>query len=167
MDYVSLFDMPDWGAVALSAVQSVILYLLALTGLKLAGRRMFAEMGAQDLVVLLLVADASNLGLTHDGGGFWSSVASVVTVISLGVVLERIPVLHMLVEGRPLTLYDNGRLNRRCMDKCKVEMGELDEVARKYGLAHYTAFQRIVIEADGTLTGTVRHHRAVRHTGKD
>lgn len=156
MDYLTIFDAPNWPAVGLSVLQSIVLYLLILIALKLAGRRMFAELGAQDFVVLLLVADASNLGLTHDDAGFWASFFSVITIISLGSFIERIPVLRHLVEGKPLTLYSRGRLYKEVMKKHKVEMSDLEETARVYGLASYKDFQQITLESDGDLTGTVR-----------
>lgn len=162
MDYATIFDMPNWEAVGLSMLQASVLYLLVLCGLKLAGRRMFAELGAQEFVVLLLVADAANLGLTHNDGGFWSSVAAVITIITWGSVIDHIPVLRKLVEGKPRTLYANGRLDKKMMEKYRIQMDELDEAARCYGLASYKAFDRIILEGDGDLTGTVRQGRATR-----
>jgi len=155
MDYVTIFDAPNWGAVGISVVQAVVLYLLILIGLKLAGRRMFAELNAQDFVVLLLVADAANLGLTHNDGGFWSSVFAVMAVIGTGCVLEYIPVLQKLVEGKPVTLFKGGRLDHRRMRKFHIAESELDAVARQYGLDSYKRFLTIVLEPDGNLTGVV------------
>jgi uncharacterized membrane protein YcaP (DUF421 family) len=155
MDYATILDMPDWEAVGLSVVQSIVLYLLVLACLKMAGRRMFAEMGAQDFVVLLLVADASNLGLTHTDGGFWASVFSVVTIITLGSIIEHIPLLRHLVAGKPIVLYDKGRLEVAKMKHHKVEIDDLNETARAYGQETYKAFKRIVLESDGELTGVL------------
>ena len=155
MDYVTIFDAPNWSAVGISAVQAVALYLLILIGLKLAGRRMFAELDAQDFVVLLLVADAANLGLTHNDGGFWSSVFSVIAVIGTGSILEYVPVLHKLIEGKPVCLYKNGRLNLQRMKRFHIDESELDEAARQYGLDNYKRFVSIILEPDGSLTGVV------------
>lgn len=156
MDYATILDVPNWDAVGISVLQSIVLYLMVLAGLKMAGRRMFAELGAQDFVVLLLVADAANLGLTHNDGGFWSSVASIAAIISLGSVIENIPGLRHLVEGKPMTLYARGKLNRALMKRYKIETSDLDETARCYGLASYDQFLSIVLESDGTLTGTIQ-----------
>lgn len=165
MDYLTILEPPNWQAVGVSVLQSVALYLLILLGLKLAGRRMFAEMGAQDLVVLLLVADAANLGLTHNDGGFWSSFFSVIAIIGLGSVIEDIPMLRRLAEGKPVTLYANGTLNMKLMHRHHVEVKDLEETARLYGLADYTQFSRIVMESDGSLTGTVRGRVVARKRG--
>ncbi|HEY8964671.1 MAG TPA: hypothetical protein VIN59_09445, partial [Alphaproteobacteria bacterium] len=119
MDYVTIFDAPEWDVVGISALQAIVLYLFILIALKLSGRRMFAEMNAQDFVVLLLVADAANLGLTHNDGGFWSSVVSVMAVIGTGYILEYVPILSKLIEGKPVCLYKNGRLNTHNMQKFK------------------------------------------------
>jgi uncharacterized membrane protein YcaP (DUF421 family) len=119
-------------------------------------------MDAQDFVVLLLISDASNLGLTHNDGGFWSSVVSVLAIIGLGSVLEYIPILKKLVEGKPICLYKNGRLDDRRLRKYKVDIDDLDGAARQYGLKSHTEFSQIVLEPDGSLTGVVRAGMPIR-----
>jgi len=154
--YITIFDMPNWHVIGISMIQAVVLYLLVLTGLKLAGRRMFAEMNAQDFVVLLLVSDAANLGLTHNDGGFWSSVFSVIAVIAVGSVLEYVPVLHNLVEGKTVVLCMQGRLDEKKMREYHISVDDLDATARQYGLASHKDFVKVILEADGSLTGVVR-----------
>ena len=77
MDYVTLFQAVPWEPVGVSVVQTVVIYWLVLLGVKLVGRRVFGEMGPQDMVILFLIAESCDLGLTNEEAGFWGSVASV------------------------------------------------------------------------------------------
>lgn len=84
MDYTAITDIPDVQAIWLSMAQTFCIFILILGGLKLVGRRVFAEQTPQDLIILLLIAESCDLGLTHEDAGFWGTVASVLTILFMG-----------------------------------------------------------------------------------
>ena len=155
-DYVSIFDSIPWGAAGRSALQTAVLYVFLLAGLELTGRRVFAEQGPQDLLVLLLVAEACNLGLTDQEAGYWGTVASVLTIFVMGGVTERVPFLRRLVAGRPMTLFEEGRLDERALKKGMIDESDLEEVAREYGLRSYREFETVTLEGNGHITGVLK-----------
>lgn len=63
MDYLTFLDPIPWKLVGISAVQSFIVYWVVLLGLRLAGRRVFGELGPHDLILLLLISEATDLGI--------------------------------------------------------------------------------------------------------
>ena len=127
----------------------------SLLGLKLVGRRVFGEQGPQDLVILILIAEACNSGLNHQGSGYWGSAASVVTILLLAWLCEKTKVIRHFLEGRPGFLYEGGTLDRTLMEKHMVDETDLELAAREYGLASYHDFNTIVLEGDGAVTGVV------------
>ena len=84
MSQVNIFSLPAWNLQILSVVQTATIYCFILLGLKIVGRRVFAQRGPQDLVIIVLVAEASNLGLTPEEAGYWRSICSVATLLVLG-----------------------------------------------------------------------------------
>ena len=155
MDYVSIFDVPQLKFILLSIFQTITLFVLVLLGLKLVGRRVFGEQGAQDLVILILIAEASSNGLNHQQAGYWGSAASVITILLLGWMCERTKFVRQFLEGRPLFIYERGALDRTLMEKHMVDESDLESAAREYGLASYHDFSTIVIEGNGAVTGVV------------
>lgn len=70
MEYVGILDVPPLRFVLLSIVQTFTLFVAVLLGLKVVGRRVFGEKGPQDLVILVLIAEAASSGLNHQGAGY-------------------------------------------------------------------------------------------------
>lgn len=154
--YTSILNPIPWQAVGVSVLQTVVIYWLLLLGLKAVGRRVFAEMGPHDLVVLMLIAEACNLGLTVQRAGFWGSVGSVVAILFMGAVIERLPSLRLMIGNRPVVLYQHGALQEDTLRRYLVDESDLEQVARMYGLASYEAFDSLTLESDGSITGVVR-----------
>jgi uncharacterized membrane protein YcaP (DUF421 family) len=156
MDYISIVDVPPLKFILLSILQTVTLFAGILLGLKLVGRRVFGEKGPQDLVILVLIGEASNLGLSHQEAGYWGSVASVMCILLLGFLCEKVKFVRQFLEGGPIFLYERGTLNRRLMEQHMVDEADLELAAREYGLASYHDFSTMVLEGDGAVTGTVQ-----------
>lgn len=156
MEYTTLFDPIPWDAVVHTVIQTFILYWLLLLGLKAVGRRVFGEMGPQDLIILLLIAEACDLGLADEKAGFWGAIASVLTILAVGGVIERIPFIRRFLEDEAVILLKDGKLDKELMRKNLVGEEELDKVAREYGLESYQDFSTLVLEGDGSITGVVR-----------
>lgn len=159
MEEATLFDMPPWRVVGISALQTVLLYWLVLLGLKAVGRRVFGEKGPQDLMILVLIGEATNLGLAPQRAGFWGTVASVLTVLATGAVIERIPRLRDWLEGRPTVLLREGVLDEAALRDNLVSRDDLAKTARQYGLRDVRDFETVVLEGDGSLTGIPRGGR--------
>lgn len=164
MDYISILDPIPWDKVALSVLQTITLYWLLLIGMKLVGRRVFGEMGPQDMIILLLVAEACDLGLSHEGAGYWGTVASVVAILFMGNLGERVAFIRRFLEDSPIELLKNGQPLYDQMKKCLVEEGDLLTVAREYGMPHYTVFESMVLESDGSITGVLKPEYRVNLT---
>jgi len=156
MDYVGIFDKPPMEAVLLSILQAALLFTLVLLGLKLVGRRVFGEQSPQDLVILLLIAEASNLGLSDQRAGFWGTVASVLTILLLGWICERYNKLRRALESDPIVLFRDGHLNRKLLQKHMMDASDLEMAAHEYGLSSYREFEKIILEGDGKLTGVLK-----------
>ena len=157
MDYVSVFDVPSLKFVLLSILQTTTLFVLVLLGLKLVGRRVFGEQGPQDLVILILIAEASSSGLNHQQAGYWGSAASAITILLLGLMCERTKFVRQFLEGRPVFIYEHGALDRTLMEKHMVDESDLELAAREYGLASYHDFSAIVLEGSRDLSSVHAH----------
>lgn len=159
MDYISIFDLPPWQELGLTVLQTATLYLLLLAGLKIVGRRVFAEMGPQDMILLLLVAEACDIGLTPEGAGYWGTIASVLTLFVLVGLTERIKPLRQLTENKPVILFHRGQ-HQVNLRKYLLEEAELDAAMRKYGFATYKEAETLILEGAGNITAVLPQIRA-------
>lgn len=156
MSYVDIFTEIPLKEIGITIVQTITVYWFILLGLKCAGRRLFAEKGPQDLVILLLIAEASNLGITHQDAGYWGAIAAVLTIILMGSLIERIQPLRDFLNDKKILIYKDGHLNRPLLKKYLLEEEDLEEMAREYGVENYNAFGSIYLEGRGDLTGVLK-----------
>jgi uncharacterized membrane protein YcaP (DUF421 family) len=154
MDYVSIFDEIPWAVVGLTAIQTFSIYVFVLCGLKLVGRRVFAEMGPQDLILLLLVAEACDIGLMPEDAGYWGTIASVLTLLVIVGITERTRFLRKITENKPVVLFHQGRLLVN-LDKYLINENELDRAVRKYGISSYRDVDMLVLEDDGNISAVL------------
>lgn len=153
MDYVSILDKPPLDAIGLSILQTAVIFVFVLAGLKAVGRRVFGEQSPQDLILLLVIAEACDIGLTPEQAGFWGTMASITTILFLGWLCDRIGFIRKAVDGEPIVIFSNGRLNRKAMRAQKVDESDLQVAAHTYGLDDFRKFHVIILEGDGKITG--------------
>lgn len=156
MDYHSIFDPVPWPEVGTALVQTFVIYWVVMLGLKLVGRRVFGEMGPQDLILLMLIAEATDVGLTPEKGGFWATLASVTMILLIGGVIERIPALREWMDASAVLLVRDGEPIRSMMEQYQVSDEDLRKTAHEYGLDSISSFERMYLEGDGKITGVVR-----------
>ncbi|HEY9685788.1 MAG TPA: YetF domain-containing protein [Coleofasciculaceae cyanobacterium] len=113
-------------------------------------------MGPQDLIILLLIAESCDLGLANEKAGYWGTIASVLTILVMGGIIERVPFIRKWLDGPTVVLCKDGQPDRKQMRKCLVDEDDLEKVAREYGMESYRDFNIIVLEGDGSLTGIVK-----------
>jgi uncharacterized membrane protein YcaP (DUF421 family) len=159
MQYADILNFPDWSPLALSVLQTATIFFLIMAGLKLVGRRVFAQRGPQDLIIIVLVAEACNLGLTHEDAGYWGTICSVLTLFVLGYLSEKIPLLRHVMDEKPVVVYKDGHLHQAAMRKHMIDEEDLYEVARLEGATSYREFDMMMLEGDGKIS-------AIRRSGK-
>ncbi len=163
MDSGTLFDPIPWHAVGVSALQTFLIYWFAILGLRLVGRRAFGELGPQDIVLLLLLSEGLNSALVPQGAGFWGGVASALTLlVSVGAV-ERIRPLREALDGTAVDIVIDGQMLRDAMRRYQVDESDVMKAAREYGVAGPEAFERAVLEGDGSITAVLKTEYTRQH----
>lgn len=145
-----------WSAVGVSALQTFVVYWFAMAGLKLVGRRSFGELGPQDVVLLLLLSEALSAALMVPEAGFWGAIASAATLLATVAVTERIKALRQALDGEAVTIVRDGEALEDVMARYQVDDGDLAKAAREYGVAGPEAFERAVLEGDGSITAVLK-----------
>ena len=155
MDYISILDKPPMDAIGLSVLQTAVIFIFVLGGLKAVGRRVFGEQSPQDLILLLVIAEACDIGLTPENAGFWGTIASITTILFLGWLCDRLGFIRKAIDGEPIVVFNKGKLDKEAMKKFMIDEDDLDVTARAYGLESFKEFYIIFIEGDGKITGVL------------
>jgi len=155
-------EVPWWQLL----VRAVIAYGALVLLFRLAGRRELAQMTAFDLVVVLLIANTLQNAMvgadTSVTGGLIAAAAVIAANLVLSRLVDRFHFLHRAVEGEPLVLMTDGKIQDRNMKRGGVDRAELEQATREHGVAGLDEVRLAVMEVDGSISIIPKSSPAVR-----
>jgi uncharacterized membrane protein YcaP (DUF421 family) len=153
-DLASLFELTVNPAELILRGTAMYWFLLLLFRFVL--RRDVGSIGIADLLVLVLVADASQNAMA---GGYESVTDGVILVATIGgwnwlldFATFRFPALGRLLQAKPLPLVRNGRLVRRNLRHEFITMDELMAKLREQGVESLDEVKIARMEGDGEIS---------------
>ncbi len=159
----SLFEAPDWGKLfALDTplleifLRGSLIYLGIFLLLRVVLRREGGTISTTDLLVVVLIADAAQNGMTGDYTSVPDGLLLVVTILFWSYALEwlayRIPWMDHLVHPPALPLITEGKLDRRNLRKELITIEELMSSLRENGVDSVEEVRSARMEGDGQIS---------------
>lgn len=134
----------------------VVIYLFIIVSIRLFGKKELAQLSVIDLVFILLISNAvqnAMVGTDSSLGGGLAAAASLFIVNYLfKLALFRFPKLSRVLQGNPIMLVYQGKLNMENMKKSKVTVDELLEAVREHGVGNIEDVDLAVLEIDGNIS---------------
>ncbi|MDA8451956.1 DUF421 domain-containing protein [Acidovorax sp. NCPPB 3859] len=150
-------------------LRGVVVYAFLLTFLRLTGKRQTGQFAPFDLVLLLILSNAVQNSMNAGDNSLIGGLISASTLICCHVVLARatfrFPWLAHLVDGRPQTLVDNGRVDRLLMRRELLSAEDLAAALRAGGCLHLHEVERATIETNGQITVVLRERSSASSGG--
>jgi uncharacterized membrane protein YcaP (DUF421 family) len=140
-----------------AVLRGLAIYAFLLVLLRIAGKRTLAEITNFDLVLLIVIAEATQQGMIGDDFSVTQAVLIIVTLVMIDVGLSllkgRFPRLDKLAEGVPLVLVEDGVPKRELMRRARVDAGDVMEAARQLqGLERMDQIKYAVLERTGGIS---------------
>lgn len=140
--------------------RGTVIYLFLFFMLR-ALRREAGGMGISDLLVVVLVADASQNAMASEYTSITEGLVLVATIAFWAYFLDwlgyRFTVVERLLRPAPLLLIRNGRLLRQNMKRELIREEELMSQLRENGLTQLGEVKKCYMEADGRISIVKRH----------
>ena len=132
----------------------VFAFLLLLT--RIIGRRELSSLQPFDLILLIILGDAVQQGLTQDDYSLTGSLLAVGTIAVLQVFVSwigyRFPRTRPVLEGTPIIVVEDGELIERNLKRERLDPEEVAEEARLQGIAHLSEVKWAVLETTGKIS---------------
>lgn len=140
-----------------SIIRGAIVYIVLLILFRIAGKRSLAEVTAFDLVLLLIISEATQDALIDNDSSMTNAFLVIVTLIFMNIVLSlvshRWKKFDRLTEGVPLVIVEDGRLLDDRMGKERISKDEVLEAAREFhGLDGLDQVKYAILERNGKIT---------------
>jgi uncharacterized membrane protein YcaP (DUF421 family) len=128
------------------------IYLLT----RVIGRRELSSLQPFDLILLIVLGDTIQQGLTQDDYSITGALIAVGTIASLQVLTSwgafRFPWMRRVLEGHPIVLVEDGKVIEKNLRRERLTIDDLAEQARTNELASIEDVQWAIFEPSGTIS---------------
>jgi uncharacterized membrane protein YcaP (DUF421 family) len=132
----------------------VFFFLLVLT--RVIGKRELSSLQPFDLILLIILGDAVQQGLTQDDYSLTGVVLVVGTIAVLQVCVSwltyRYPRMRPIIDGEPIIVLQDGEPIERNLKRERLTVEEIAEEARKQSIAHLSEVRFAVLETSGQIS---------------
>jgi uncharacterized membrane protein YcaP (DUF421 family) len=138
------------------ALRAVFLYAFVVFLMRVMGRRELSTLSPIDLVLLIVLGDAIQQGLTQDDYSVTGAVIAVSTIAAVQVLISYVSfrsrrARHVL-EGEPIVIVQAGKLIERNMKRERLTEDEVAEEMRKQQIATVDDVEWGILESNGTMS---------------
>ena len=138
-------------------LRAAAVYISVLLLLRLAGRRTVAEMTPFDLVMLLIIGDATQQAILGNDFSMTTAFLVVATLIVIDVALsiakQRFAPLAKLIDGVPMVIVENGNPLLGRMRRARISLDDVMLSAREnHGLERLDQIKFAVLEISGGIS---------------
>jgi uncharacterized membrane protein YcaP (DUF421 family) len=140
-----------------SVLRAAAVYAVLLLLFRITGRRSLRESTPFDLVLLLIVGEATQQALLGEDFSLVNALVVITTLllidVALSLVKQRLPLAERVLDGVPTLLVADGTPIEARMRRARVDLQDVLEAARdKAGLHSLEQIRFAVLEPDGTIT---------------
>lgn len=154
------FDWSEVFGLQVSALGLVVrgtaMYLFLFAVFRVVIKRRVGAVGMGDILVLVIVADAAQNGMSGDYRTVSEAFILVGTIVGWNLLIDwlayAVPGLQKLLEPPPLLLIDNGRVLWRHLRHELISEADLKTKLREHGVTDPREVDKAYIEPDGQVT---------------
>jgi len=152
-------------------LRSAAIFLIISVLLRAMGRRELAEITTLELVILVIIGDMVQQGVTQEDMSVTGATLAISTMglmaVGASMISAHFPRVRPVVEGRPLVVVHDGAMRLDVMRQERITDDEVLEAARKRGIADLADVAWCIVEADGKFSFITRDTESGSQGGDD
>jgi uncharacterized membrane protein YcaP (DUF421 family) len=137
-------------------IRTVFVFLLVLVVTRVVGRRELGSMEPFDLILLVVIGDLVQQGVTQSDQSLTGTtiVIATLTLLTIGTawLTFRIRRLDPIVNGEPIVLISEGRPVERNLRRQRLTLGEIESEARQNQIGSLDDVRFAVLETNGQIS---------------
>ncbi|OPA90963.1 MULTISPECIES: DUF421 domain-containing protein [Pseudomonas] len=140
-----------------SVLRAAAIYLLLLVLFKIAGRRSLAELTTFDLVLLMVIGEATQQALLGEDFSLTNAILVIVTLIAIDIgfslVKQRSRWFARLLDGGPTIVVEHGRVLVERLKQARLDESDILEAARSaQGIVEIEQIKFAILERNGKIS---------------
>jgi uncharacterized membrane protein YcaP (DUF421 family) len=137
-------------------LRAAAIYFIIFVLLRGMGRRELAEVTAFELVILVVIGDLVQQGVTQEDMSVTGAALAISTMALLAVggsiITARFPRTRPALEGTPVVVLRDGKPFDKAMQQERITEEEVKEEARKRGISDLAQVAWVILEPDGKFS---------------
>jgi uncharacterized membrane protein YcaP (DUF421 family) len=132
-----------------------VIYVIVLAGLRVMGKREIAQLSVIDFVLVLLISNAVQNAMLGSDTTLFGGIVAAITLFVINLVLKQVEnygPFRKLLEGNPVLLIYEGKVNAPNLKKSGISMAELEAALRAHGVKHIEEVNLGMLEVNGNIS---------------
>lgn len=141
---------------SITLIRSVIIYITVILAVRIMGKRQIGELKPHELVVTVLVSQVASIPLEDNSMPLANMFIPILIFVSFEILVSAISMKSLsfrnLLQGRPIFVIKNGKLDEKQMKRLRFTMDDLVDAVRQKDVFDLSTVQDAVIETNGTVS---------------
>src|SRR5690606_34167841 len=137
-------------------LRATVMFAVLVVLLRLLGKRELAEVSPFELVVLVVLGDLIQQGITHNDFSLSGATLAIFTFAFWSLVLSWVSykwrAAEKVLEGTPLVLVQDGKLLEKNLKHDRLTRAEVEAEMRNTGIAHIGDVAWAILEPQGKIS---------------
>ncbi len=137
-------------------LRPVFVYAFLVIGMRLAGKRQLAQLNPFDLIVLLTLSNTVQNAIIGNDNSVTGGLVGAATLLAVNYVVVRFLYGHQrldrLIEGKPIMLIHDGKVDRTRLHQQLITHIELEAAARRQGFCSLNEVDKAILDPGGTIS---------------
>lgn len=140
-----------------SVLRAAAIYMVLMILFKIAGRRSLAELTTLDLVLLMVIGEATQQALLGDDFSLTNAVLVIATLIAIDIgfslVKQRSRWFSRLLDGGPTIVVEYGNVLHERLKRARLDESDILEAARSaQGILEINQIKFAILERNGKIS---------------
>jgi uncharacterized membrane protein YcaP (DUF421 family) len=140
-----------------AVIRAVVIYAFLYVLFRLAGKRALSEMTAFDLLLLLIISEATESAMMDQDHSMTHALVLITTLVGVDILLslmkQKSKGAEKVLDSVPLLIVENGKFLKQNADRERVDEDDVLEAARELqGISRLDQIRYAVLERNGKIT---------------
>ncbi|HEV7527890.1 MAG TPA: YetF domain-containing protein [Solirubrobacteraceae bacterium] len=137
-------------------IRAAVIFFFVFLVTRVVGRRELSQLEPFDLILLVVVGDLVQQGVTQSDESVTGALIVISTIavlsVAVGWVSFRSRRVRLVTEGEPIVLLQDGRLIERNMRRERITLEDIQEQARQSQITSLADLRWAILEDDGKIS---------------
>jgi uncharacterized membrane protein YcaP (DUF421 family) len=137
-------------------IRATVIFFFIFLVTRIAGRRELSSLQPFDLILLVVIGDLVQQGITQSDESVTGALIVISTITLLSVLVSWVSYrsgrVRLVTEGESIILVDDGAVIERNLRRERLTRGDLEEEARRQQVSSLSDIRWAILERDGSIS---------------